>query len=141
MRKKNGPNMKKMHTPRTNGRALAVVIAGILVLTGVTPTMSFAAEADVVDGSITALSDGRYRISATIAHADTGWEHYADRWDALTPAGVVLGERVLAHPHVDEQPFTRSLTITIPSGVTTIILQAHDSVHGTGGKTFELRVP
>lgn len=101
----------------------------------------FAGEADVVDGKITALGDGRYRIDATVLHEDTGWDHYANRWDVLTPDGDVLGVRELAHPHENEQPFTRSLTLEIPAGVTTVILQANDSVHGLGGETIELQVP
>ena len=92
-------------------------------------------------GNITSLGDGRYRVDATVQHADTGWDHYADRWDVLGPDGTVLGVRELAHPHVNEQPFTRSLTLEIPAGITRITLQANDSVHGLGGKTFELEVP
>lgn len=97
--------------------------------------------ADIVDGKIVALGEGRYRIDATVEHADTGWDHYADRWDVLDENGNVLGVRELAHPHVDEQPFTRSLTLTIPEGVKKVILRANDSVHGLGGELFELAVP
>lgn len=104
-------------------------------------SLALAGEADVVDGSITALGDGRYRINATVAHADTGWEHYADRWDVLAPDGTVLGVRELAHPHVNEQPFTRSLTLEIPAGIHVVTLRANDSQHGLGGETFELAVP
>ncbi|MFK7996628.1 MAG: hypothetical protein AB8B87_21000 [Granulosicoccus sp.] len=104
-------------------------------------TTAYAGEADVVGGSITALGDGRYRIDATVEHSDTGWDHYANRWDVLSPDGTVLGVRELAHPHVNEQPFTRSLTLSIPAGIDSIILQANDSIHGLGGKTFELQIP
>jgi len=100
-----------------------------------------AGETDVIGGTITSLGDDRYRVDATLEHADTGWDHYADRWDVLAPDGTVLGVRELAHPHVNEQPFTRSLTLEIPAGITVITLRANDSVHGTGGKTFELEVP
>lgn len=112
-----------------------------LLLTSLISHSAFAGKADVVDGKITALGDGRYRIDATVLHADTGWDHYADRWDVLTIDGKVLGVRELAHPHENEQPFTRSLTLEIPAGVSTVVLQANDSVHGLGGETFELQVP
>lgn len=102
---------------------------------------AYAGEADVIDGSITALGNGRYQIEATVKHADTGWDHYANRWDVLGPDGTVLGVRELAHPHENEQPFTRSLTLEIPSGITSVTLQANDSVHGLGGMIFELLVP
>ena len=99
-----------------------------------------AGEADVLEGRATALGDGRYRIDATVRHADAGWEHYADRWDVLAPDGRVLGRRELLHPHDDEQPFTRSLTLAIPADVTRVTLRASDSVHGAGGATLELEL-
>ncbi|MFK7855833.1 MAG: hypothetical protein AB8B79_17035 [Granulosicoccus sp.] len=104
-------------------------------------SQAIAGEADVVGATITPLGDGRYRIDATVLHADEGWEHYADRWDVLAPDGTILGSRKLAHPHENEQPFTRSLTLEIPNGISKITLQANDSVHGLGGKLFELDVP
>jgi hypothetical protein len=42
----------------------------------------------------------------------------------------------LAHPHVDEQPFTRGQSgIEIPEGVTSVTVRAHDIVDGFGGMT------
>ena len=113
----------------------------IFVLISIMNTTVYAGEADVVGGTITALGDGRFQIQATVKHADTGWDHYADRWDVLAPDGTVLGVRELAHPHENEQPFTRSLTLEIPAGIASVTLQAHDSVHGLGGETFQLAVP
>lgn len=85
---------------------------------------------------------GTYRVSATIRSADTGWEKYADAWDVRTPDGTVLATRVLAHPHVDEQPFTRSLDdVDIPSGVMSVEIAAHDSVEGFCGETTTIAVP
>lgn len=120
---------------------LVRIVAALLLANSFAPSTALAGEADVVDGTITALGGGRYQINATVAHADTGWDHYADRWDVLAPDGTLLGVRELAHPHVNEQPFTRSVTLTIPEGITTITLRANDSVHGLGGKVFELQVP
>ena len=100
-----------------------------------------AGEADVLDARISANNDGSYRIDVTVKHADAGWDHYANRWDVLDLDGNVLGSRILAHPHDNEQPFTRSLTLTLPSGLKSVILRAHDSVHGLGGTTLELALP
>jgi hypothetical protein len=36
---------------------------------------------------------GSYRFDVTVRHADTGWDHYADAWDILTPDGTLLGSR------------------------------------------------
>ena len=76
-----------------------------------------AGEADVIEAKANKQSNGTWRISATVRHADTGWDHYANRFEVLAPDGTVLGTRVLLHPHVDEQPFTRSLSgVEIPDG-------------------------
>ena len=76
-----------------------------------------------------------WRAEVTVRHADTGWDHYADYFRVVTPDGKELGKRVLRHPHVDEQPFTRELDpLNIPPNVKTVIVEAHDKVHGLGGK-------
>lgn len=76
---------------------------------------------------------GGWRFDVTVAHADTGWDHYADGWYILAPDGTELGYRELLHPHVDEQPFTRSLSnVAIPDGLTQVLVRANDSVHGPG---------
>ncbi len=121
----------------THQSAKTLLTGLILILS----STSWAGEADVVGGAITALGDGRFRVDATVRHDDTGWDHYANRWDVLAPDGTILGSRVLAHPHENEQPFTRSLTLEIPADVTEITLQANDSVHELGGETFTLSVP
>ena len=93
---------------------------------------AFAGPAEVVDVQLSP-SGGTWRVSVTIAHADTGWEHYADGWGVYAPDGTELGYRVLAHPHVDEQPFTRSLGgVVIPEDLTEVEIRPRDSVHGVG---------
>jgi len=75
------------------------------------------------------------RFDVTIRHHDTGWKHYVNRYEILDMTGKILATRVLYHPHVDEQPFTRSLgDVTIPKGVHRIRVRAHDLVHGYGSK-------
>lgn len=103
---------------------------------------ALAGEADVLKAEIQAGADGGYTITATVLHADEGWDHYADRWEVLSPEGEVIAVRDLAHPHVNEQPFTRSLSrVELPEGLTRVVIRAHDSRHGYGGKTLELDVP
>ena len=69
----------------------------------------------------TANVGGSYSFSATIAHADTGWDHFSNKFEILSPGGKVLGTRVLHHPHVHEQPFTcGSTVISIPAGITSV---------------------
>lgn len=83
-----------------------------------------------------------YTFNVTVQHADEGWDHYADSWEVLAPDGRVLATRVLLHPHVGEQPFTRSLTgVEIPTGIEAVEVRAHDSVHELGGITLTVEIP
>lgn len=101
-------------------------------------SIAVSGQARIVDVKVTD-NQGSFRFDVTLEHADTGWDHYADGWEVMSPAGDILGKRVLAHPHVDEQPFTRSLSgVRIPQGVNTVTIRAHDSVHGYNKEMFEV---
>lgn len=101
---------------------------------------SFAVAADAGESAVTAAkatkTNSGWRFDVTVRHADTGWDHYADAWRVKGPDGTVYGTRTLYHPHVDEQPFTRSLSgVAIPSGVSQVVVESRDSVHGWGAAT------
>ena len=84
-----------------------------------------------------------WRFDVTLRHADAGWNHYADNWEFLSPDGTLLGRRVLLHPHVGEQPFTRSLVgvqIQIPAAITKVRLRGHDKRHEYGGKELVIEL-
>lgn len=120
------------------GRILAAG-AGLTLL--VVSPVAFAGEADVVAAKARKSGDG-WHFDVTVAHADSGWDHYADAWDVVGPDGAVYGTRELLHPHVDEQPFTRSLSgVAIPEGVSEVTIRARDSEHGYGGREFTLQLP
>jgi hypothetical protein len=118
-------------TPELDGQATAMQAA-----------LDGAANADVVRVRAVQQEGGTWTFHVTVEHPDTGWDDYADGWDAVTPDGEVLKPdpdsrftRELLHPHVDEQPFTRSQSgIRIPEGVTMVRVRAHDSVEGFGGR-------
>ncbi|MGS4946172.1 hypothetical protein ACVDG3_11885 [Meridianimarinicoccus sp. RP-17] len=83
-----------------------------------------------------------WRIDVTLRHPDTGWDHYADGWEILTPDGRRLGFRELFHPHVNEQPFTRSLDgVVIPKGVTQVMVRARCNVDGWATETVTVNLP
>ena len=118
----------------------AAALAVLLVVSGA--GVSRAGNADVLATDVSCRSPSVCRFSVTLQHADEGWQHYADRWEILTPEGELLATRVLQHPHVSEQPFTRSLQdVTIPEGLTHVRLRAHDSVHGHRGAELLVEIP
>ncbi|MEO1919539.1 MAG: hypothetical protein ABGW81_07525, partial [Paracoccaceae bacterium] len=78
-------------------------------------------------------SNGTWRFDVTVLRADEGSGHYANGWGIYTLEGTEIGYRILAHPHVNERPFTRSLSgVALPEGTTTIILRPHDLVGENG---------
>jgi len=80
-------------------------------------------------------NDGSWCISTRVRHHDQGWNHYADGWRVVDEQENQLGWRLLAHPHVHEQPFTRDLCgINIPPGVKHIRVEAKCNLHGYGGQ-------
>ncbi len=82
-------------------------------------------------------TDATWRFDVTVEHNDEGWDHYANAWQVVDPREMqAIGERVLLHPHDNEQPFTRSLSgIRIPVELTTVIVRARCEQHGFGGQT------
>jgi hypothetical protein len=114
---------------RVSSRSMIGVIAAVLVATSTS-----AGPADVLLAKAQCSADSVCSFDVTVRHADEGWNHYADRYEIVGPEGEVLARRVLQHPHVDEQPFKRSIAgVRVPSSIREVTIRAHDSVHGLGG--------
>ena len=117
---------------------ILLLFTGMLLLS----MSAYAGEADVVEVDIKKTGGGTYFFKVTVKHADEGRDHYANKWDVVAPDDTVLGTRTLYHPHVDEQPFTRSLSdVKIPASITEVTVRAHDSIHEYGGKTVTVALP
>ncbi len=112
-----------------------IIVCGLLLTTN-----SVANEVDVVDVK-TKCFNGDCTFYVTLKHQDKDWDHFANRWEVLTLDGKVIATRTLLHPHVNEQPFMRSLShVKIPDELKKVTIRAHDSVHGYGGKTLEIEI-
>lgn len=116
-----------------------ITILAVLLLV---PATLSAGKADIVEAQATCSANRVCSFSVTVRHNDTGWDHYADKWDVMTPGGEILGTRTLYHPHVSEQPFTRNLgNVKIPKDLVQVLIRAHDSKHGYGGSTHTVEIP
>ncbi len=101
-----------------------------------------AGQADVTAVTVTPEKARIYTFEVTIFHNDEGWDHYADSWEIRDKQGTLYGTRTLHHPHVSEQPFTRSLShVEIPQEISGVTVRAHDSIHLYGGKTITVELP
>ena len=100
------------------------------------------ADAPAIESAEASWQAGNWTFSVTLSHPDTGWDHYADGWRVLDMDGNELGLRVLYHPHVDEQPFTRSLSgVSLPAGTMQVQFQTRCSTDGWSEDTYVLTLP
>ena len=92
-----------------------------------------------IESAVQKKTNGQYSFSVTLAHAETGWDDYADGWRVELEDGTVLGTRILAHPHSNEQPFTRSLSrVEVPEGITIVFIRAKTLADGWAEERFKL---
>lgn len=119
-------------------------IIGLLCLVSLAAGVSFAeVRADLDWAQVRYVvarqsTDGTWRFDVTVEHNDEGWDHYADVWQVVHPDTLeVYGERVLLHPHDNEQPFTRSESgIKIPDGQSAVLVRARCTRHGYEGQAI-----
>ena len=103
---------------------------------------AWAGEADVLEVNVIPSAGNSFTFEVTVQHADEGWDHYADAFEIVALEGEVLAVRTLYHPHVNEQPFTRSLNnLSIPYSIDRVVVRARDSQHGYGGAEIEVELP
>ncbi|VAX25259.1 hypothetical protein MNBD_NITROSPINAE03-1946 [hydrothermal vent metagenome] len=98
----------------------------------ITASSSPASDVSIEKAHFSLQREGIWKVSVTLRHADEGWKHYADEWRVVNASNrEVLGSRILMHPHVNEQPFTRSLSgVRIPANVRHVYIEAHDKSGG-----------
>lgn len=114
-----------------------IAVLGLLVLAS--PALSDAP--DVVAVSLQPQG-AQWRVDVTLAHPDSGWDHYADGWRVETEDGTVLGTRDLLHPHETEQPFTRSLAgVSIPANTARVMIRARCNIDGWASETTLVALP
>lgn len=111
----------------------------VVLVLGLSSSWVYAGKPEVVTAEAECNVQQVCTVRVTLRHDDTGWDHYANQWQVLNPQGQVLATRTLHHPHVNEQPFTRSLSgVRIPSSMKTVLIRASDSVHGVAKQDYVL---
>lgn len=115
-------------------RALHPLSVSLLLLAG-----PLSADPAVVEHVAARQSSEGWTFDVTLSHGDTGWEDYADGWRVVGEDGTVYGTRELLHPHVTEQPFTRSLSrVALPEGIAQVYVEARTNVDGWGTARFRV---
>ncbi len=101
---------------------------------------SNAGEADVISATVEHSGGDFYRFSVKVTHEDESWEHFAKAWEVLGSDGNILGNRILLHPHINKQPFTRTQTISLSENINQVTIRAYDLIHKFGGKEITLNI-
>ena len=118
-------------------KVIAFVLLNIYMCSS---SIVYANQVSIVNAEIETKS-GLWLVRVTLQHLDKGWEYYADAWRIVTSDGTVPGQRTLYHPHVNEQPFTRSLSgVKIPSEVKQIYIEALDNLHGWSKEKWHINL-
>ena len=100
-----------------------------------------ASDAKILNASAELTSAQKFNISVTVEHADEGWNHYANAWRIYSMGGKLIGERILYHPHVEEQPFTRNLLgVSVPLEVKEVMIVAVCSKTGESKASYNLKL-
>lgn len=124
----------------TNKYLNGYLLSGLFLFATVLVSVD-ANEVEVVDVKASQSNDKTWQFSVTLKHADEGWDHYANEWQVIAPDNKILGTRTLYHPHVTEQPFTRSLDgVKIPANIKTVRVIARDTVHGLSTKAAQVEL-
>lgn len=91
--------------------------------------------------SVTGLSvtgqENQYNFSVEITSDDLGCQQYADWWEVIDLDGNLMYRRILAHSHVNEQPFTRSGGPVAISEDAQVYIRAHMNTTGYGEQVYK----
>ncbi|MEM0947610.1 MAG: hypothetical protein AAGK37_09410 [Pseudomonadota bacterium] len=113
----------------------------VTFLFAIAPAIS-GADPAVVESVEARPAGSTWTFSVTLSHGDTGWDDYADGWRVVLADGTVLGTRELLHPHVEEQPFTRSLSgVSIPDGTEEVYIEARTNTDGWDDARMAVALP
>ncbi|MGB5818357.1 MAG: hypothetical protein WBG90_02655 [Saonia sp.] len=82
-------------------------------------------------------TENNYTFNVSIASPDTGCDQYSDWWEVIDLEGNLIYRRILAHSHVNEQPFTRSGGDVEIMAEQEVYVRAHMNTSGYGSSIFK----
>jgi hypothetical protein len=92
--------------------------------------------ADVISVTVNGEPNA-YEFSVSILSPDTGCDQYADWWEVLSEDSALIYRRILAHSHVNEQPFVRSGGPVPIAENDVVYIRGHMHPGGYGGNVFK----
>jgi len=81
--------------------------------------------------------ENNYKFNVGVSSPDTGCDQYANWWEIITEDGTLLYRRILAHSHINEQPFVRSGPALKIKANKTVYIRAHMNSSGYGTKVYK----
>lgn len=93
-------------------------------------------EAAVVSVAATAVGEN-YTFSVGVLSPDTGCDQYANWWEVVSEDGTLMYRRILAHSHVNEQPFVRSGSTMNINANQEVIVRVHMNTTGYSVKGYK----
>lgn len=132
-----------MTRPTRSAALLAALLAAAIACTGaLAAPKGKKGPANVVGVAMSRNLDQTIDLRVTIRSADKGPEHFCDRFEILDPEGRVLHVERIAQPHVNEQPFSVSLTnLRLPEGLERVTFRARMRPDGASGTQRDVKLP
>ncbi len=99
------------------------------------PQQSDPQSAEILSAAVSG-PEMNYTFNVEVKSPDTGCRQYTDWWEVITPDTVLVYRRILAHSHVNEQPFKRSGGPVQIAREQEVIIRAHMNNLGYGQRVL-----
>jgi len=121
---------------KKNLKIVTLIFLGLFFFSCKSESQSVSSKESYADVTAVNVSgdDNHYQFSVTLGRPDTVCDQYADWWEVISESGDLIYRRILAHSHVNEQPFTRSGGEVQVLRNQKVWVRAHMNNTGYGGK-------
>lgn len=100
------------------------------------------ADAPVIAAADAQLDGGRWTVTVTLKHRDSGWDHFATGLAVLAPDGSRIGSLDLTRPNVGKSRFTARITgLKVPPGTEFVLIRSRCSLVGWAAEPVRVDLP